>query len=116
MSAEWRTFKENPDSANCSRVGAVQINFLNEEDLSTVTVTVHPDKCDFNFKNTKSKSEIANSKAYNEIKILADRLNADTSVISRAQHIFSLVNHEPKLFKEKSKSVIIATCLFLGIQ
>ena len=114
VSTEWCTFQDDPESADRSRVGAIQ-NSLIEQDLSTVTTAIQSDKGEFKIKNTKSKAAVANSKAYNEMKNFADRLNADMSIISRSQHIFNLANQESKFIKEKSKSVIIATCLFIGI-
>ena len=120
VGSEWRTFSNDKDAKDMSRVGAVEDPTMEGMDLSTsigrATGSAGFDEAGnplYRNRSLESAAEKAKRKANREIKEMAERLSADQSIISSAQHIFHTV-HKNKLIKGRSNNAIIAACLFIA--
>lgn len=120
VGSEWRTFANDSESKDMSRVGAIEDPSMGGADLST-TIGRATGSAGFDEngmplyrnKNTESAADKAKRKANREIKEMAERLSADQSIISSAQHIFHTVQKN-KLIKGRSNNAIIAACMFMA--
>lgn len=120
VGSEWRTFANDKESTDMTRVGAAEDPTMDGSDLSTV-IGRATGSAGFDMngipmyrnRNTESPYERAKRKANREIKEMADRLSADQSIINSAQHIFHTV-HKEKLIKGRSNNAIIAACMFIA--
>lgn len=120
VGSEWRTFSNDKDSKDMSRVGAAEDPTV-EGEMEGTTIGRATGSAGFGenglpiYRNRQSESaaDKAKRKANREIKEMAERLSADQSIISAAQHIFHTV-HKDKLIKGRSNNAIIAACMFIA--
>ncbi|CAF0776442.1 unnamed protein product [Brachionus calyciflorus] len=120
VGSEWRTFANDKESTDMTRVGAAEDPTMEGQDLST-TIGRATGSAGFGEnglpiyrnRNIETAAEKAKRKANREIKEMAERLSADQSIINAAQHIFHTV-HKDKLIKGRSNNAIIAACMFIA--
>lgn len=120
VGSEWRTFANDKESTDMTRVGAAEDPTMDGNDLST-TIGRATGSAGFDAagmpiyrnRNTESASDKAKRKANREIKEMAERLSADQSIINSAYHIFHTVQKN-KLIKGRSNNAIIAACMFIA--
>lgn len=120
VGSEWRTFANDKESTDMTRVGAAEDPTMDGNDLST-TIGRATGSAGFDSngmpiyrnRNIESSFDKAKRKANREIKEMAERLSADQSIINSAQHIFHTV-HKNKLIKGRSNNAIIAACMFIA--
>jgi len=120
VGSEWRTFANDKESTDMTRVGAAEDPTMDGNDLSTVigraTGAAGFDANGnplYRNRNTESASDKAKRKANREIKEMAERLSADQSIINSAYHIYHTVQKN-KIIKGRSSNAIIAACMFIA--
>jgi transcription initiation factor TFIIB len=120
VGSEWRTFSNEKDTKDASRVGAAENSLLEGGDLSTmITMGTGDSSFDANgrplYRNRKtvSSSDRALSNAFREISTMADRLNLPRMIVDRANVLFKQV-HEGKSMKGRSNDAIASACLYLA--
>lgn len=120
VGSEWRTFANDKESTDMTRVGAAEDPTMDGNDLSTVigraTGSAGFDSSGapiYRNRIVESSYEKARKRANREIKEMSERLSADQSIINSAQHIFHTV-HKNKLIKGRSNNAIIAACMFIA--
>jgi transcription initiation factor TFIIB len=120
VGSEWRTFANDKESTDMTRVGAAEDPTMDGHDLST-TIGRATGSAGFDAsgnplyrnRNTESASDKAKRKANREIKEMAERLSADQSIINSAYHIYHTVQKN-KIIKGRSSNAIIAACMFIA--
>eukprot|EP00795_Rhopilema_esculentum_P010961 gene10961-19797_t len=122
VGSEWRTFSNESNSTDRSRVGASENHLLDGNDLSTM---VGSDRnsgsaADFRsyskYQNTRSGtsgSDRSLLNAFREITIMADRINLPAKIVDRAKTLFKQV-HDQKTLKGRSNDAIASACLFIA--
>ncbi|XP_074654185.1 transcription initiation factor IIB-like [Tubulanus polymorphus] len=120
VGSEWRTFSNDKDTKDSSRVGAAENPLLGGGDLSTMIMqdkkTAQVDAFGaqmYKNRRTLSSSERALLGAFREIAQMADRLNLPRMIIDRADTLFKQV-HETKALKGRSNDAISAACLYIA--
>ncbi|CAF0844855.1 unnamed protein product [Brachionus calyciflorus] len=107
VTSEWRTFSESTDKPDMNRVGeAMDPN--KETNLGTYIERVKKDN-KLNLKKFENFDEKTKRLGNIQIKEIAEKLNADKSIINAARNIFENFN---KLFKGRKKGLLIATCVY----
>jgi transcription initiation factor TFIIB len=120
VGSEWRTFGNDKDSKDASRVGAAENSLLEGGDLSTmITMGTGDSAFDANgrplYRNRKtvSSSDRALSHAFGEMSTMADRLNLPRMIVERANVLFKQV-HEKKSLRGRNNDAIASSCLYLA--
>lgn len=120
VGSEWRTFSNEKDSKDNSRVGAAENPLLDGGDLSTI-IAYGSSNAHFDehgrpiYKNRKGAGGIDRGlqNAFREITQMADRLNMQKTIVDRAQVLFKQVQ-DTKVLKGRSNDAIAAACLYLA--
>ena len=99
VSAEWRTFSNEKNSIDPSRVGGPENPLLNGSDLSTV---IGPGRGsasfdDMGFSKYQNRKFMSSSdrtliNAFREISAMADRINLQKTIVDRANYLFKKVH------------------------
>lgn len=120
VGSEWRTFANDTESKDMCRVGAAEDPTMDGNDLTTTIGTATGNagfdangKPIYRNKFSENSNDKTKRKANKEIKEMAERLSADQSIISSAQHIFHNV-HKNRIIKGRSTNAIIAACMFIA--
>lgn len=120
VGSEWRTFSNDKDSKDMSRVGSAENPLLGSSDLSTL-VGQASGAAGFNedgtakYTNRKSmtSSDRALLNAVKEINSMADRINLPRTITDRAAATFKQV-HDGKSLKGRSNDAIASACLYIA--
>ncbi|ESN95389.1 hypothetical protein HELRODRAFT_185984 [Helobdella robusta] len=120
VGSEWRTFSNEKDSKDNSRVGAAENSLLEGSDLSTC-ITMGSGPASFNengrpiYNNRRniSSGDRALMIAFREIAQMADRLNLPKMIADRANTIFKQV-HVSKSLKGRSNDAISSACMYIA--
>lgn len=99
MGSEWRTFSNEKNGVDPSRVGGPENPLLNGSDLTTM---IGPGRGDASFdsfgvsryqnRRTMSSSDRALINAFKEINSMADRINLPRTIVDRANNLFKQVH------------------------
>jgi len=125
VTSEWRTFANDSDAKDRSRVGDVQNSLLSGSDLSTrIGVELKPGNhgmTDYqagikkrgaqNTSNNAADKYLMNG--FREIAIQCDRASLPDSIVSRAKLRFKNV-YEAKCLRNRSVAAISAACIFIA--
>ncbi|BFZ20288.1 hypothetical protein BsWGS_23327 [Bradybaena similaris] len=121
VGSEWRTFSNEKDTKDNSRVGAAENPLFDGGDMSTMIATGTASesmKDEFGkplYKNRRavSSSDRALITAYREIAQMADRLNLPKMLVDRASTLFKQVN-DSKALKGRSNDAIVSACMYIA--
>lgn len=120
VGSEWRTFSNENDTKDASRVGAAENPLLEGGDLCTmITTGTGAASFDANgrpmYKNRKtvSSSERTLKATFIEIRMMADRLNVPKAIVDHAEILFKQV-HDGKSLQGRKKDAIASACLFIA--
>ncbi|BFZ20289.1 hypothetical protein BsWGS_23328 [Bradybaena similaris] len=121
VGSEWRTFSNEKDTKDNSRVGAAENPLFDGADMSTMIATGTASdsmKDEFGkalYKNRRSvsSSDRALITAYREIAQMADRLNLPKMLVDRASTLFKKV-HDSKALKGRSNDAIVSACVYIA--
>ncbi|KFB44849.1 AGAP009558-PA-like protein [Anopheles sinensis] len=110
-SCEWRTFCNEPNKENPSRIGGMQDALAQDSNLSTVVGS----GTEYNYKCTFKMDATARSltTGFDEITTMAERINATQSTVHRAKTIFKQVHHGDSL-KYRAIGAKAAACLYIA--
>ena len=118
VSSEWRSFADSGEDK--SRVGEVENHLLNGSGLGTVAERTsqlsHRDTFDYNKQTmvrSQSSSDRSLSQAYREITSMADRINLQQTIITRAQTIYKQVVESGK-YKGKNRTATAGSCILIA--
>lgn len=119
VGSEWRTFSNDKDSKDMSRVGDAENSLLSGSDLSTIIE--RPSGMmgnDSGFGNLSNRRTMNNADrvligAFREISGMADRINLPKNIVDRANKLFKQV-YESKSLKGRSNDAISAACLYIA--
>lgn len=120
VGSEWRTFNNEKDSKDNSRVGAAENPLLDGGDLST-SISPATGAASFGedgrplYQNRRqmSSSDRVLLTAFREIGQMADRLNLPKMIADRADALFKQV-HVSKTLKGRSNDAIGSACLYIA--
>ncbi|CAK8673640.1 transcription initiation factor IIB-like [Clavelina lepadiformis] len=120
VGSEWRTFSNDKDSKDMSRVGDSQNPLLSGSDLSTIIErpTGPPGSADNGYSQFSSRKTMSNSDrvlihAFREISSMSDRINLPKNIVDRSNKLFKQV-YESKSLKGRSNDAISAACLYIA--
>ncbi|KAL3308590.1 Transcription initiation factor IIB [Cichlidogyrus casuarinus] len=122
VSSEWRTFSNDANAKDNSRVGAAENSLLSGGDISTmISGPSYSDarQLDANgkalYKNRRNikGSDRALLGAFREIGQMADRLNLPKSVSEIANRLFKQV-YETKNLRGRSNDAVSTACLYMA--
>ncbi|CAN0341730.1 transcription initiation factor IIB [Petromyzon marinus] len=120
VGSEWRTFSNDTNSKDPSRVGDAQNPLLNGSDLTTL-ISKGTGAASFDeFGNAKyqnrrslSSSDRAMLTAFREINTMSDRINLPRNIVDRTNNLFKQV-YEQKSLKGRSNDAIASACLYIA--
>lgn len=120
VGSEWRTFSNEKNGVDPSRVGGPENPLLNGSDLTTM---IGPGRGDASFdtfgaaryqnRKTMSSSDRALINAFREISAMADRINLPRTIVDRANNLFKQV-HDGRNLKGRSNDAIASACLYIA--
>lgn len=119
VGSEWRTFSNDKDSKDMSRVGDAENSLLSGSDLSTIIERPSGpggDESGFaKFSNRKSMNSADRVLigAFREIATMADRINLPKNIVDRSNKLFKQV-YESKSLKGRANDAISAACLYIA--
>uniref|UniRef100_A0A672SPF6 Transcription initiation factor IIB n=1 Tax=Sinocyclocheilus grahami TaxID=75366 RepID=A0A672SPF6_SINGR len=120
VGSEWRTFTNDKETKDPSRVGDAQNPLLNGGDLTTMiskgTGAASFDEfgnSKYQNRRTMSSSDRAMLNAFKEISTMADRINLPRNIIDQTNNLFKQV-YEQKSLKGRSNDAIASACLYLA--
>merc|ERR1712193_450261 len=117
VGSEWRTFSNDKDSKDRSRVGDVENRLLSGGDLSTMigpsTSGQDNGYSKFNNRRQTNATDRALVNAFREITSMADRINLTGNIVHKAKANFKEV-YEGKTLKGRSNDAIAAACLYIA--
>jgi len=122
VGSEWRTFSNESNSTDRSRVGASENSLLDGNDLSTMVGRdrTSGSAADFHafskYQNTRngiSGSDRSLLNAFREINAMADRIKLPGQLVDRARTLFKQI-HDQKSLKGRSNDAIASACLFIA--
>ncbi|KAJ3677226.1 hypothetical protein LUZ60_002950 [Juncus effusus] len=114
--SEWRTFGEDSNSRDPSRVGSPTNPLLTDGGLYTVISKPAGAKSDFpsgslgRMQNRESDSDRALLSSFGKISNMGDRLGLVTTIKDRAKKIYAKL--DKKSIKSKNQNALIAACLY----
>ncbi|XP_055956084.1 transcription initiation factor IIB isoform X2 [Patella vulgata] len=114
VGSEWRTFSNDKDAKDASRVGAAENSLLDGGDLSTM-IAAAPGADDSGYRNrrTISSSDRTLIAAFKEIGQIADRLNLPKMISDRGSTLFKQV-HEGKSLRGRSNDAIVSASMYIA--
>ncbi|XP_055898769.1 transcription initiation factor IIB-like isoform X1 [Biomphalaria glabrata] len=121
VGSEWRTFSNEKNSKDNSRVGAAENPLFDGSDMSTMIATgTASDSLKDEFgkpmyrnRRTINSSDRALFTAIREINQMADRLNLPKMLVDRASTLFKQV-HDSKALKGRSNDAIVSACMYIA--
>jgi transcription initiation factor TFIIB len=121
VGSEWRTFSNEKDTKDNSRVGAAENPLFEGGDMSTMiavgtgsdTLRDEFGKPIYKNRRTMSSSDRALLTAYREIGQMADRLNLPKMLVDRGSTLFKQV-HDSKALKGRSNDAIVSACMYIA--
>ncbi|CAH1785416.1 unnamed protein product [Owenia fusiformis] len=120
VGSEWRTFSNDKDTKDASRVGAAENSLLSGGDLSTmIGPSTGPASFDadgkpvYRNRRTLNSSDRALLAAFREISQMADRLNLPHMIVDRANTLFKQVQ-DTKSLKGRSNDAIASACMYIA--
>ena len=120
VGSEWRTFSNDKNAKDMSRVGAAENPLLEGGELSTIIATTRESTAfDENgkplYKNKRNLSSTDRTlmHAFSEIGQMAERLNLPRSVSDQANAIFKQV-HKTKNLRGRSNDAVASACLYMA--
>lgn len=120
VSSEWRTFSNDKDSKDMSRVGDAENALLSGSDLSTIIERPSgPGAQDgdnfakFSNRKTMNNTDRVLIGAFREISAMADRINLPRNIVDRSNKLFKQV-YESKSLKGRANDAISAACLYIA--
>ncbi|XP_064616587.1 transcription initiation factor IIB-like [Liolophura sinensis] len=121
VGSEWRTFSNDKNAKDASRVGAAENSLLDGGDLSTMIATTSgtdqltddSGRPMYSNRRTLNSSDRTLLNAFREIGQMADRLNLPKMIADRANTLFKQV-HEGKTLKGRSNDAIASACMYIA--
>ncbi|KAL4218993.1 Transcription initiation factor IIB [Mactra antiquata] len=120
VGTEWRTFSNEKNTKDPSRVGAAENPLLEGGDLSTMIAIDPKDsqvdefgKPMYRNRRTMNSADRALTNAFREISQMADRLNLPKMVSDRANTLFKQVN-DTKSLKGRSNDAVCSACMYIA--
>ncbi|KAL7286103.1 hypothetical protein TKK_0019617 [Trichogramma kaykai] len=120
VGSEWRTFSNEKNGLDPSRVGGPENPLLNGADLSTMigpgTGAASFDAfgvAKYQNRRTINSGDRALLLAVREINAMADRINLPKTIIDRANNLFKQIN-DSKMLKGRSNDAIASACLYIA--
>nr|CAB3251283.1 transcription initiation factor IIB-like [Phallusia mammillata] len=120
VGSEWRTFSNDKDSKDMSRVGDAQNSLLSGSDLSTIIERPAgpPGSGDSGYSQFSNRRTISNNdrvliQAFKEISSMSDRISLPRNIVDRANKLFKQV-YESKSLRGRSNDAISAACLYIA--
>ncbi|XP_060074698.1 transcription initiation factor IIB-like [Ylistrum balloti] len=121
VGTEWRTFSNEKNTKDPSRVGSAENPLLDGSDLSTMIamdpkqemMTDEFGKPMYRNRRTINSSDRALINAFREINQMGDRLNLPKMIADRANTLFKQV-HEGKTLKGRSNDAIASACMYIA--
>ena len=115
--SEWRTFaNDDQNGDDPSRVGGVQDEFVDNEQLST-SVAFSESRNHKNLartqNNTVEKGQKSLMSGYRAIAQMVETNNMGSNVMNAAKHIYKLVDKH-KFLKGKQTELVVAGCIFIA--
>ena len=118
--SEWRTFSNDKDSKDRSRVGDVENRLLSNSgsDLSTMigpmgNGQMNEEYSKFNNRRQMNATDRALISSFREITSMADRLHLEARTVDKAKANFKEV-YESRSLKGRSNDAIAAACLYIA--
>lgn len=118
--SEWRTFSNDKDSKDRSRVGDVENRLLSNSgsDLSTMigpmaNGQMSEEYSKFNNRRHMNATDRALIGSFREIGSMADRLHLEARTVDKAKANFKEV-YESRSLKGRSNDAIAAACLYIA--
>lgn len=119
VGSEWRTFSNDKNSADPSRVGGPE-NRLLSSDLSTMigesrgAASFGMDgQAKYQNRRQMSSSDRALTTAFREISTMADRISLAKTIVDRANNLFKRV-HDGRSLKGRANDAIASACLYIA--
>jgi len=120
VGSEWRTFSNDKDSKDRSRVGDVENRLLSNSgsDLSTMigpmgNGQMNEEYSKFNNRRQMNATDRALISSFREITSMADRLHLEARTVDKAKANFKEV-YESRSLKGRSNDAIAAACLYIA--
>ncbi|CAF0837580.1 unnamed protein product [Didymodactylos carnosus] len=121
VGSEWRTFSNDKEAKDMSRVGGAENPLLEGEGLETIISGGTGDAALDEFGNQKyrngrrqmSSSEKALRSGIEAIRVMAGRINLPHKIINRAGILFKHC-YEQKCSRGRSQDAIVATCIYIA--
>lgn len=121
VGSEWRTFTNEANGNDRSRVGGSENPFLNGTDLSTVIGSDRASGSGLDiqgYARYQNRSGISGSDrsllaAFREITTMASRINLPKTIIDRSSMLFRQV-YDQKSLKGRSNDAIASACLYIA--
>lgn len=117
VGSEWRTFSNEKNGVDPSRVGGPENPLLNGSDLTTM---IGPGRGDASYdsfgaaryqnRRTMSSSDRALINAFKEINSMADRINLPRTIVDRANNLFKQVHDGRNLKGTQLFKIIFFVC------
>ncbi|XP_052222952.1 transcription initiation factor IIB-like isoform X2 [Dreissena polymorpha] len=121
VGTEWRTFSNEKNNKDPSRVGAAENPLLEGGDLSTM-IAIDPTSAQqldefgkpmYRNRRTVNSADRALINAFREIRQMADRLNLPEMVSERGNTLFKQVN-DTKSLKGRSNDAVCSACMYIA--
>ncbi|GAB1606970.1 transcription initiation factor IIB-like [Argonauta hians] len=120
VGSEWRTFNNDKNTKDASRVGAAENPLLDGRDLSTMIATTSGDtllddngKPMYHSRRNLSVSDRTLLMAFREINQMSERLNLPTMIADQGNTLFKQV-HESKSLKGRANDAIASACMYIA--
>lgn len=120
VSSEWRTFSNDKEAKDMSRVGAVENQLLNGEDLTTYvgrcTGQASFDEYGnpkYRNRTTMSAMERTLTTGFKEIAVISERLNLPQCVRQQAEVLYKKV-YDTRALRGRSQDAVIAACVYIA--
>lgn len=121
VGSEWRTFSNESNGTDRSRVGGGENPFLDGTDLSTMVGSDRASGSGLDlqgYARYQNRSGISGSdrsllNAFREITTMASRINLPKTITDRSNQLFKQV-HDQKSLKGRSNDAIASACLYIA--
>ncbi|XP_037078990.1 transcription initiation factor IIB-like [Pollicipes pollicipes] len=120
VGSEWRTFSNDKNAADPSRVGGTENKLLGSSDLSTVIGDARgaasftaDGQSKYQNRRQMSSSDRALTNAFREIALMADRISLPRTIVDRSNNLFKQV-HDGRNLKGRANDAIASACLYIS--